>query len=192
MATSTKTTARKRAPAAKKSGAAGTAAASKSSAASNGSSSNTGASRGANPVEDMQKAFTQPLKDMGARLQNLKLSGAAGTIAASGRKDLEALIKANQKSYQGLQSVVKRQTEMLRDSITAWQGTVKSLPGSDPKEGIAKLDKMGRDAFKQALDDIRELADMAAKSQAEAFEIVRERITSNVDEVKKLLKQGGK
>ena len=192
MATSTKTTARKRAPAAKKSSAAGAAAASKSSAASGSSAS---ASRAANPVEDMQnmqKAFTKPLKDMGERLQNLNLSGAAGTIAASGRKDLEALIKANQKSYQGLQTVVKRQTEMLRDSITAWQGTVKSLPGSDPKEGIAKLDKMGRDAFKQALDDIRELADMAAKSQAEAFEIVRERITSNVDEVKKLLKQGGK
>ncbi len=184
MATSTKTTARKRAPAAKKSGAAG-AAASKSSASSS-------AARAANPVEDMQKAFTQPLKDIGARLQNLNLSGSAGTIAASGRKDLEALIKANQKSYQGLQAVVKRQTEMLRDSITAWQGTVKSLPGSDPKEGVAKLDKMGRDAFKQALDDIRELADMAAKSQAEAFEIVRERIATNVDDVKKLLKQGGK
>ncbi|MGR4868468.1 TIGR01841 family phasin [Variovorax sp. LARHSF232] len=184
MATSTKTSARKRAPAAKKRSAAG-ATASKSSAGSS-------TARTANPVEDMQKAFTQPLKDVGARLQNLNLSGAASTIASSGRKDLEALIKANQKSYQGLQSVVKRQTEMLRDSITAWQGTVKSLPGGDPKEGIAKLDKMGRDAFKQALDDIRELADMAAKSQAEAFEIVRERIATNVDDVKKLLKQGGK
>ena len=115
--------------------------------------------------------------------------GAASAIASNGRKDLEALIKANQKSYQGLQSVVQRQTEMLRDSITAWQGTMKSLPGNDPKEGMAKLDVMGRAAFKQALDDIRELADMAAKSQAEAFEIVRERIASNVDEVTKLLKK---
>jgi phasin family protein len=179
MATSTKTASAKRAPA-KKSGAA---------AAASTSSSATRAA--ANQVGDMQKAFTKPLKDLGERLQNLNLSGAAGTIAASGRKDLEALIKANQKSYQGLQSVVKRQTEMLRDSITTWQGTVKSLPGTDPKESIAKLDKMGRDAFKQALEDIRELADMAAKSQAEAFEIVRERITNNVDEVKKLLKQPG-
>ena len=178
MATIRKTVAAKRAPAKKS-----------SAEASSGS-----APRAANPVGDMQnmqKAFTKPLKDLGERLQNLKLSGAASTVASSGRKDLEALIKANQKSYQGLQSVVKRQTEMLRDSITAWQGTVKSLPGSDPKESIAKLDKMGRDAFKQALEDIRELADMAAKSQAEAFEIVRERITSNVDEVKKLLKQPG-
>ncbi|HYP71795.1 MAG TPA: phasin family protein [Variovorax sp.] len=149
----------------------------------------------ANPMEDMQKmqkAFSKPLQEMGERLQSLNVSGAASAIAASGRKDLEALIKANQKSYQGLQAVVQRQTEMLRDSITAWQGTVKSLPGSDPKEGIAKLDAMGRAAFKQALDDIRELADMAAKSQADAFEVVRGRIHDNVEEVRQLLGKKGR
>ncbi|MDM0111674.1 TIGR01841 family phasin [Variovorax sp. J22R133] len=142
-------------------------------------------------MEGMKEAFNKPMKGLTERLQNLKISGAASTIAESGRKDLEALIKANQKSFQGLQSVVKRQTEMLRESITDWQGAVKSMPGSDPKESIAKLDEMGRAAFKRALDDIRELADMAAKSQTEAFEIVRARITSNVDEVKKLLKLPG-
>ena len=189
MATSSKSPAAKRAPA-RKTGS--SAAPSASSTKSTGSSASS--SRGSNPLEDMQnmqKAFAKPLKEMGERLQNLNIAGSASSIAASGRKDLEALIKANRKSYEGLQAVVQRQTEMLRDSITAWQGTVKSLPGSDPKDGIAKLDAMGKAAFKQALDDIRELADMAAKSQAEAFEIVRERIANNVDEVKKLLKQPG-
>ena len=192
MATSSKTPAAKRAPARKAAGTAPAAAATpKSSAAAAPAAAKSAPRAAANPMGDMQnmqKSFTKPLKDLGERLQNLNLSGAAGTIAASGRKDLEALIKANQKSYQGLQAVVQRQTEMLRDSIAAWQGTVKSLPGSDPKEGIAKLDEMGRAAFKQALEDIRELADMAARSQAEAFEIVRGRIASNVDEVKKLLR----
>ena len=177
----------KKSPAAKRTAA-------KNAGATTAKSSTSGA-RAGHPMEDMQnmhKAFAQPLQEMGERLQNLSASGAASAIAASGRKDLEALIKANQKSYQGLQAVVQRQTEMLRDSITAWQGTVKSLPGNDPKENIAKLDAMGRAAFKQALDDIRELADMAAKSQAEAFEVVRERIANNVDDVKKMLKTGGR
>ena len=143
-------------------------------------------------MEDMQKAFAQPLKDLGERLQNMNLGTAASAIAASRRKDLEAMVKANQKSYQGLQSVVQRQTEMLRDSITEWQSTVKGMPGGDAKANIAKLDEMGRASFKRALDDIRELADMAAKSQAEAFEIVRERIQDNVEEVRQLLKPGKK
>jgi len=82
---------------------------------------------------------------------------------------------------------VQRQTEMLKSSIEEWQGTVKGLPGNDPREGLAKLDAMGKAAFKQALDDIRELSEMAAKSQADAFDVVRQRIRDNVDEVSKLL-----
>jgi len=136
---------------------------------------------------DVQEAFVKPLKGMAERLQNLPLAGAAGAIVESGRKDLQALVKANEKSYEGLQAVVQRQTEMLRSSIEEWQGTMKGLSGNDPREGFAKLDAMGKAAFKQALDDIRELSEMAAKSQADAFEVVRDRIRSNVDEVSKLL-----
>jgi phasin family protein len=136
---------------------------------------------------DVQEAFVKPLKGMAERLQNLPLAGAAGAIVESGRKDLQALVKANEKSYEGLQAVVQRQTEMLRSSIEDWQGTMKGLSGKDPREGFAKLDAMGKAAFKQALDDIRELSEMAAKSQADAFEVVRDRIRSNVDEVSKLL-----
>jgi phasin family protein len=136
---------------------------------------------------DVQEAFVKPLKGMAERLQNLPLAGAAGAIVESGRKDLQALVKANEKSYEGLQAVVQRQTEMLKSSIEEWQGTMKGLSGKDPREGFAKLDAMGKAAFKQALDDIRELSEMAAKSQADAFEVVRDRIRSNVDEVSKLL-----
>ena len=125
---------------------------------------------------------------MAERLQNLPLAGAASTIVESGRKDLQALMEANERSYQGLQAVVARQTEMLKASIVDWQGTVKGMSPAEPRENLAKLDAMGKAAFKQALDDIRELSELAAKSQAEAFDIVSQRIRANVDEVSKLLK----
>jgi len=139
-------------------------------------------------AEDIQDAFVKPLKGMADRLQNLPLAGAAGAIVESGRKDLHALMEANEKSYQGLQAVVQRQTEMLKASIQDWQSTVKGMSAGEPRENIAKLDAMGKAAFKQALDDIRELSEMAAKSQSEAFEVVRKRIGENVDEVSKLLR----
>jgi phasin family protein len=138
-------------------------------------------------AEDIQEAFVKPLKGMAERLQNLPLAGAAGAIVEGGRRDLQALMQANEKSYQGLQAVVKRQTEMLRESIVEWQGTVKGMSGADPRENLSKLDAMGKAAFKRALDDIRELSELAAKSQAEAFDVVRQRIQQNVDEVSKLL-----
>lgn len=134
---------------------------------------------------DVQDAFVKPLKDMAERLQALPLAGA---VAESGRKDLQALMQANEKAYQGLQTVVRRQTEMLKASITEWQGAMKSMSPTEPRENLAKLDAMGKAAFKQTLDDIRELSELAAKSQAEAFDIVRQRIHDNVEEVSKLLK----
>jgi len=146
----------------------------------------------ADAAPDIRKALTKPLKDLGARLQSLNVSGAAGAVAEARRKDLKALVSANKKSYEGLQSTVKRQTEMLRESITEWKSAVKAMPGSDPREAIGKLDELGRASFKRALDDIRELAEMAAKSQAEAFEIVRERIQDNVEEVRQLLDKRSK
>jgi phasin family protein len=140
-------------------------------------------------MEDMQEAFVKPLKGLAERLQNLKVEGAAGAILDSGRKDLEALVKANEKSYAGLQTVVQRQTEMLKESIEAWQSTVKGMSPTEPRENLAKLDAMSKAAFKRAIEDIKELSELAAKSQAEAFDLMRQRIQNNVDEVSKLLKQ---
>ncbi|HEY2256854.1 MAG TPA: TIGR01841 family phasin [Variovorax sp.] len=156
------------------------------------SKSAAGAKKPRSPIpgaDEIQDVIVKAQKGMAERLQNLPLAGAASSIVESGRKDLKALMEANEKSYQGLQAVVQRQTEMLKTSITEWQGAVKSMTSAgDAREGLAKLDTMGKAAFKQALHDIKELSELAAKSQADAFTVVRNRIRDNVDEVSKLLK----
>jgi phasin family protein len=150
------------------------------------SSSSTASAKTAMPTAaDM----LNPLKGMADKLQNLNLTGGAGKLLESGRKDLAALMQANEKSYQGLQTVVQRQTEMIKSAIAEWQTAAKEMPGKDPKENMAKLDELGRQSFQRAIDDIKELANLAAKSQADAFDVVRQRIQANVDEVTKLLQR---
>ena len=129
------------------------------------------------------------LKGMAERLQNVNLTGAGSKLLDTGRKDLQAVMQANEKSYQGLQTVVQRQTEMIKSAISEWQSAAKAMPGKDPKENLAKLDELGRASFQRAIDDIKELADLAAKSQKDAFEVVRQRVQDNVDEVTKLLQR---
>ncbi|MDA7419118.1 TIGR01841 family phasin [Xenophilus arseniciresistens] len=138
-----------------------------------------------------QEAVSQTLQGAAERLQSLNLTGAAANLMENGRKDIEALVEANKRSYQGLQTVVQRQTEMLRSSITQWQETVSGMQGQDISANLSKLDEMGRSAFQQALNDMRELAEVAAKSQSEAFDIVRQRIQDNVEQAAKLLQPGG-
>ncbi|SEK11714.1 MULTISPECIES: TIGR01841 family phasin [unclassified Variovorax] len=161
-------------------------AAAKKTTSSSSSTSSTASEKKAMPdAADM----LNPLKGMADRLQNLNLTGGAGKLLDSGRKDLQALMQANEKSYQGLQAVVQRQTEMIKTAIGEWQTAAKGMPGKDPKENLAKLDELGRQSFQRAVDDIKELANLAAKSQADAFDVVRQRIQANVDEVTKMLQR---
>ncbi|SFQ00441.1 phasin family protein [Variovorax sp. OK605] len=161
-------------------------AAAKKTTSSSSSTSSTASEKKAMPdAADM----LNPLKGMADRLQNLNLTGGAGKLLDSGRKDLQALMQANEKSYQGLQAVVQRQTEMIKTAIGEWQTAAKGMPGKDPKENLSKLDELGRQSFQRAVDDIKELANLAAKSQADAFDVVRQRIQANVDEVTKMLQR---
>ncbi len=143
----------------------------------------------ASSTDKSAEAMFNPLKGMTERLQKLNLTEGASKVLDSGRKDLQALMQANEKSYKGLQTVVQRQTEMIKSAITEWQSVAKGMPGKDAKENLAKLDELGRASFQRAVDDIKELATLAAQSQKDAFEVVRERIQSNVDEVTKMLKR---
>jgi len=160
----------------------------KKAAAKKTTASSAGAKQAAPSAADMLDPMKN-LKGMAERLQNLNLTGGAGKLLDSGRKDLQALMQANEKSYQGLQTVVQRQTEMIKTAIAEWQTAAKAMPGKDPKENLAKLDELGRQSFQRAIDDIKELANLAAKSQADAFDVVRQRIQANVDEVTKLLQR---
>ncbi len=158
----------------------------KTSASSSTSGTAAGAKKAASHTAD---PLFNPLKAMADRLQDLDLASGAGKVLESGRKDLQALMEANEKSFQGLQSVVQRQTEMIKQAIGEWQTAAKGMPGKDAKENLAKLDELGRQSFQRAVDDIKELASLAAKSQADAFEVVRQRIQANVDEVTQMLKR---
>ena len=160
----------------------------KKAAAKKTTASSAGAKQAAPSAADMLDPMKN-LKGMAERLQNLDLTGNAGKLLDSGRKDLQALMQANEKSYQGLQSVVQRQTEMIKSAIAEWQTAAKEMPGKDPKANLAKLDELGRQSFQRAVDDIKELATLAARSQADAFDVVRQRIQANVDEVTKLLQR---
>ena len=149
-------------------------------------------SSSADPTAQFQDAVSQTLQGAAERLQSLNLTGTAASLMENGRKDIEALVEANKRSYQGLQTVVQRQAEGLRQSITEWQGAVSGMQGKDLSTNLSKLDEMGKAAFQQALNDMRELAEVAAKSQSEAFDIVRQRIQDNVEQASQLLQGGGK
>jgi phasin family protein len=129
---------------------------------------------------------------IGQTLERLNLSGVASTIAEGRRKDLAALVAANKKSYEGLQAVVARQTAMLKNAVTEWQAIAQGMTPGRGGPGFGRIDEVAKQTFTMALENIRELGELAARSQAEAFEIVRRRIMENVEEVNALIGRGGR
>ena len=136
------------------------------------------------------KIFDMSMGGLSKTLERLNLSGVAGTIAEGRRKDLAALVAANKKSYEGLQAVVARQTAMLKSAVTEWQSIAQGMSQGGARPGLGQMDEVAKNAFTMALENIRELGELAARSQAEAFEIVRRRIMENVNEVSSLMRRG--
>lgn len=107
--------------------------------------------------------FTKLMKDF--KLPGIDLA----TIMDREKKNIEALTEANRVAFEGWQALVHRQAEILQESIKQAVGT---MQGEDA--GTQRMD-VAAHAFETVLSNMRELAEMAAKSQKEAFDIIRKR-----------------
>jgi phasin family protein len=105
------------------------------------------------------------------------------------RKNVEALTASNKKAIEGLQSVATRQSQILKETMDEAVGALKALTTSGgPKELAAKQAELLKSALEKALSNMRELAEMAAKSNTESFEVIRNRFTASISEIKDMAK----
>jgi phasin family protein len=113
-------------------------------------------------------------------LARYKLPGVDfSAIVEREKKNIEALTRANKIAFEGWQALLRRQSEILQETMAE---TIANARKHDAIQIRADLAKQG---FEKALDNMRELAEMAAKSQKEAFEVIRERIGENLDELRR-------
>lgn len=129
------------------------------------------------------------LSDLLARLGKLELAGLAGRLVSGWRTDLETIVEANRKSYSGLQGMVSRQMAQIKERVGEIQAVAKVVSVIGPKDSARHLDDLALATVEMALADVRELADAAAQSQREAFDLVHQRVTANIDEVQRLLRK---
>ena len=61
-----------------------------------------------------------------------------------------------------------------------------------PQDRLAKQTELARDGYETACANARELAEMNAKSNAEALEVITKRVSEGLAEVKKAFATAGK
>ena len=129
-----------------------------------------------------------PALDIEKILTGFKLPGVDVNLIIEGRRaDIRAVTLANKLAYDSMKALAKRQAEMLREAITEWRAAVKDLTAPDRDALTAQRTDLAKRAIQKALANVRELAELAAKSQAEAWDPVGKRFRDNLADAKKAL-----
>jgi len=129
-----------------------------------------------------------PFVDVTKLLEQFKLPGIdMNAIMQARRKDMEALAQANQIAYETMQALARREAEILQQTMSEWQGAMAGMAGTNPAEMAAKGTELATQAFGRALANMRELAEMASKSQTQTYEVLNKRFQENLEDLRKLM-----
>ncbi|MEM7169369.1 MAG: phasin family protein [Pseudomonadota bacterium] len=114
-------------------------------------------------------------------------------VIKSQQKNIEALTAANRVAYEGFQTLVRRQTEIARESFENTKAAVSELSSvSDPQTNFSKQAELLKDAYESAVANYRELAEISVKSNGEAAQVLNARVTESLDELKAQIKAAPK
>jgi phasin family protein len=104
------------------------------------------------------------------------------------RKDFEAIAEANRLAYEGMQALVRKQTDILSTRAQEIQSAARQMSAGDPKELMAKQGEFVQRSSTEAFENMREMAEMAQKSQAEALAAITTRAGQSMQEAKTSLR----
>jgi phasin family protein len=107
------------------------------------------------------------------------------TLVDREQKNIEALTKANRIAFEGWQRLVRRQAEMLQETM---QKVVADASQLDAKKRV----DLAKEGFEKALANMRELAEITTQSQKEAFDVVSKRIEENMEGIRNPGKKASK
>ena len=130
------------------------------------------------PVVDLNKIMDQ------LKLPNIDLQA----IIEGRRKDIEAIVKANEIALNGIKSVADKQAEMLQTVLGEIGTKLKSM--AQDGSPSAKATEMAQQTIEKALGAMRTLAEANGQSQAQILDVINTRVQQSIDEIRATLKTG--
>jgi phasin family protein len=142
----------------------------------------------ATPSQEVKSAVT----DAVGVLEKLKLPGFdLDGFVASRKLDIDAVTQATSTAFAGAQTIVDKQAEMLKTALTEISDALRALPenAAKPAEFFHKQQEIASDALSSAIAGLKDTAETLRKSQADILEIATNRVRSNVEEIRNLVKR---
>ncbi|HYL02891.1 MAG TPA: phasin family protein [Steroidobacteraceae bacterium] len=128
---------------------------------------------------------TNPFAEVAKAIQHFKIPGLdVAALVEAGRKDADALVEANRAAYRGMQALAHKQGEILSHALQRIREVASHA--ADAPTG-AKTTETAHAAYRKTLADMKELADIVRKSQAEALTKITDRAIDHLQELKKMI-----
>ncbi|MEQ8858936.1 MAG: phasin family protein [Pseudomonadales bacterium] len=136
--------------------------------------------RDASAGSSAENPFGIPGFDITRMLEQFRLPGLdPGALMENERRNIDAVREANQAVMAGWNRLAEKQAEIFQESMKQWQLAMQETVDGQPPtpEQQAELARRG---FEQALQNMRQMAEITADSQGKALEIMRERMEENI------------
>ena len=106
-------------------------------------------------------------------------------IIVAQKKNIEAIVGANQTVTEGFRAITKRQLEVAHTMVQYTGGRMADLMGDTaPEERMAKQAELVKSGIEQAAQSMREVSEVLGKAQTEAFALIKRRMDESLDEIK--------
>ena len=130
---------------------------------------------------------TQPFGDVTAMMAQFKMPGIdMAAIVETQRKDIEALIAANAATFESMQALGRKQTEIMNEAMQGMQEVAKSVAGGGMPD-VGKQGEVVRKGFEKTLANMKELADIARHAQSDAMTRITQRAAHQMKDMKALV-----
>lgn len=125
-----------------------------------------------------------PFAALKSMIEQFKLPGVdMNAIAESRRKDVEALLAANKAAFDAMQQLAQKQGEVFAGAMQSLKDHMQAV--GDP----VKQSELARQAYEKAVAQMRELAEIARKAQADALAGIDARVKQVQQELQQALQR---
>lgn len=114
------------------------------------------------------------------------LTQVAAALAQSRREDARALIEAGRMSVAGVQALLERRIDTLREALSELRAVSKLMRHAGARETVAHVDELARGAVQLTLASVREMVSLASSTQREALAVLARRLQADLLEFRQI------
>jgi phasin family protein len=107
-------------------------------------------------------------------------------LASAQKGMMDAVVAANQTLMEGLMALLKRQSEMMQETVQQVAQSAQSVGqmANSPHEMLAQQAETAQQTFSQSVANARELADIATRSYRDALDHVLGQVSTQLGSIK--------